>query len=247
MEKQMFISNISESISKEEYANTNMLFEALNATARLTNSSMFVVDFANNKMVYRTDDLIFADEATPRDIQRNSQNPYWSLIVEDDLAVLLDTSVAYLDFFKCFKSKQKLNHTFVIDYRIRLRGRDHMVTQKFTPLKLRPNGDLWLGLFCITTSTHKACEHIAVFGDNFRYIYDFEKKAFLPFCENMELTMMEKAILMHAAKGLTTEQIADSLCRSVNTIKTHKSRLFAKLHVSSTSEAITFVQNYNLC
>lgn len=242
----MFISNISEPISKEEYANTNMLFEALNATARLTNSSMFVVDFANNKMVYQTDDLIFADEATPHDIQRESQNPYWSLIVEDDLAVLLDTRAAYLESFKSFKSKQKLNHTFVINYRIRLRGRDYTITQKFTPLKLRPNGDLWLGLFCITTSTYKACEHIAVFGDKFRYTYDFEKKAFLPFYENMELTMMEKAILMHAAKGLTTEQIADNLCRSVNTIKTHKSRLFAKLRVSSTSEAITFVQNYNL-
>lgn len=101
----MFISNISEPISKEEYANTNMLFEALNATVRLTNSSMFVVDFAKNKMAYRTDNLIFVDEATPRDIQRKSQNPYWSLIVEDDLAVLLDTRVAYLEFFKSFKAK----------------------------------------------------------------------------------------------------------------------------------------------
>lgn len=245
-EELMFISNVSEPISKEEYDHINLLFESLDATARLTNTSMFVIDFAKNKMVYRTDNLLFTDEATKRDIQRESTNPYWSLIHEDDFEILLETRAAYLDFVKGFKPKQKLNHTYVIDYRIRLRRRDYMITQKFTPLKLRPNGELWLGLFCITISTHKACEHIAIFGDNFRYTYDFEQKAFLPFNENMELTLMEKAILLRAAKGMTTEQIADDLCRSVNTIKTHKSRLFDKLHVSSMSEAMTFVQNYDL-
>lgn len=245
-EKLMFISNVSETISKEEYDHINLLFESLDATARLTNASMFVIDFAKNNMVYRTDNLLFTDEATKRDIQRESINPYWALIHEDDFEILLETRAAYLDFVKGFKPKQKLNHTYVIDYRIRLRRRDYMITQKFTPLKLRPNGELWLGLFCITTSTHKACEHIAIFGDNFRYTYDFEQKRFLPFNENMELTLMEKAILLRAAKGLTTEQIADNLCRSVNTIKTHKSRLFDKLHVSSMSEAMTFVQNYDL-
>lgn len=121
-----------------------------------------------------------------------------------------------------------------------------MITQKFTPLKLRPNGELWLGLFCITTSTHKTCEHITVFGNDFRCTYDFVQKAFLP-VNDIDLSQMEKAILLRAAKGMTTEQIADDLCRSVNTIKTHKSRLFDKLHVSSMSEARTLVHNYNLC
>jgi DNA-binding CsgD family transcriptional regulator len=245
-EELMFISNISEPISNKEYANLKPILESLDATTRLTNSSLFVIDFAKSEIAYRTDDLLFIDEATKRDIQRESPNPYWSLILEDDLDVMLETREAYLQFVHKLKPSQRLKHTFVIDYRIRLRRREFMITQKFTPLKLRPNGELWLGLFCITTSTHKSCEHIAIFGNNFRYTYDFEQKAFLPFNENMELTLMEKAILLRAAKGMTTEQIADDLCRSVNTIKTHKSRLFDKLHVSSMSEAMTFVQNYDL-
>lgn len=242
----MFTSNISDSISKEEYVNIKPIFESLDATARLTNYSMFVIDFAKRDIIYRTDDLLFIDEASKRDIQRDCPNPYWSLILEEDLDIMLETREAYLLFISKLKPSQRLKHTFVIDYRIRLRRREYMITQKFTPLKLRPNGELWLGLFCITTSTHKTCEHIAIFGENFRYTYDFKQKAFLPFNENMELTLMEKAILLRAAKGLTTEQIADDLCRSVNTIKTHKSRLFDKLHVSSMSEAMTFVQNYDL-
>ena len=40
--------------------------------------------------------------------------------------------------------------------------------------------------------------------------------------------------------------MAEELCRSVNTIKTHKSRLFEKLHVNSMAEALAFTANYDL-
>ena len=80
-------------------------------------------------MIYRTENLLFTDEATQRDIQRESTNPDWLLIHEDDLEVLLETRTAYLEFVKGLKPKQKLNHTYVIDYRIRLRRRDYMITQ----------------------------------------------------------------------------------------------------------------------
>lgn len=245
-EELMFITNITEEIKEEEYEQLDIIFESLDATARLTNASLFVIDFAKQKMVYRTEDLLFVDEATKRDFQRDYVIPYWSLIHEDDLDIMLDTKKAYFDLVQTFNSKQKQNNIYIIDYRIKLRRRDYVISQKFTPLKFRPDGRLWLGMFCIRTSPNKSCDHIAVFGDGFRYIYDFEKKQFLPFTEKMQLTLMEKAILLRTTKGLTTEQIADDLCRSVNTIKTHKRRLFEKLHVTSMNEAISFVSNYDL-
>lgn len=245
-EELMFITNIKEKINEEEYEQLDIIFESLDATARLTNASMFVIDFAQHKMVYRTEDLLFVDEATKRDFQRDCVIPYWSLIHEDDLDIMLDTRKAYFDLVQTFNSKQKQNNIYIIDYRIKLRRRDYVISQKFTPLKFRPDGRLWLGLFSIRTSPNKSCDHIAVFGDGFRYVYDFEKKQFLPFAEKMQLTLMEKAILLRTTKGLTTEQIADDLCRSVNTIKTHKHRLFEKLHVTSMNEAISFVSNYDL-
>lgn len=64
--------------------------------------------------------------------------------------------------------------------------------------------------------------------------------------EEMGLTEIERSIFDCAAKGMTTEQIASQLFRSVNTIKTHRTRLFKKLHVSSINEALVFVSNYNL-
>lgn len=103
-----------------------------------------------------------------------------------------------------------------------------------------------MGLFCITHSTHNSSGHVALFGNGFRYMYDFDCKSYRPVREKNNISLIEKAILKRASKGLTTEQIADELSLSVNTIKTHKTRLFRKLHVHSMNEAIVFVSNYDL-
>lgn len=245
-DKLMFESNIASKIPTEEYACIQPLFEALNATARLTNASMFVIDFAKNQLVYHTKNLLFLDEASQKSPIRESQNPYWELVSEEDFQVMIDTRDAYLKLFETLSMEQRLNHTYIIDYHINLGDNSMVVSQKFTPLKLTDNGHLWMGLFCVKTSPHNLCRHIAVFGDKFRYVYDHDKGLFVPFKERMELSKKETAILLRVAKGFTTEQIAAELNSSVNTIKTHKSRLFRKLHVNSSNEAITFVQNYKL-
>ncbi len=244
----LFCSNIAETIPVEEYDSMDLQFVLLDAMARITNASMFVVDFSKRKMVYRTDNLLFVDEATTRDIQRESTNPYWALIHDEDLDLMLEARDAYLKLFDKLSIGQRQKHTFVIDTRIILHRRAYVITQKFTPLKLRPDGKLWLGLFCMTTSSNKNVEskHMAVFGEGFRYVYNQKNKSFQPLGRDIQLTLMEKAILLRASKGLTLEQIAQELYKSVNTIKTHRSRLFNKLQVNSMREALIFVSNYNL-
>lgn len=91
-----------------------------------------------------------------------------------------------------------------------------------------------------------AVKHIAIYGENFRYGYDYEKGLFLPYNESIQLTSLERELLTLAAKGMTTEEIAQVLFRSTNTIKSRRVKLFKKLHVSSITEAISFVSNYNL-
>lgn len=242
----MFFSNIKEQVPAEEYEHLKLMFRSLDATARLTNSSLFVIDFSKNEMIYRSSRLVFTDETTIRDIQRTSANPYWSLIKEKDFDLLLETRNAYLKTVHTLTIEQKLHHTFVIDYNIIIKQREYTVTQKFTPLLLRTNGELWLGLFTITTSPHRICEHVYLFGEGFRYLYDYAKKKFTLTDESMRLTQTERAILQRSAKGMTSEEIAEDLFRSVETIKTHRKRLFRKLHVNSMSEAIAVVSNYNL-
>lgn len=236
--------NYSESDNKA--MNYNSYFESLNAAARVTYASMFVIDFTQKKMVFATEKLLFANYMTSEDQKKESMPPYWSWIVEEDLEVMTATRDAYLKLVEGFTLTQKLNHTAIIDYRISAKNRSYVIAQKFTPLELAADGSLRLGLFCITPSTRTACEYISIFGKDFRYIYNIENRQFLPCDESMDLNKTEKEILFLSSEGKSVNEIAEILSRSEETIKTHKKNIFKKLHVKSTSEAILLVANYAL-
>ena len=43
-------------------------------------------------------------------------------------------------------------------------------------------------------------------------------------------------------KGYTAREIADVLCLSINTIKTHNRRIYSKLNVTSRKELMIYIQ-----
>jgi DNA-binding NarL/FixJ family response regulator len=53
------------------------------------------------------------------------------------------------------------------------------------------------------------------------------------------LTVRERQILEHTARGLSRRQIADRLHVSVNTVRTHSQHMLSKLGVHTTLEAVT--------
>ena len=60
------------------------------------------------------------------------------------------------------------------------------------------------------------------------------------------LSETEQNLLMMSAQGYTTEEIADRLFRSVDTMKYHRKKLFRKLGVETISEAIATVMSSNV-
>ncbi|HMP30871.1 MAG TPA: response regulator transcription factor [Saprospiraceae bacterium] len=53
-----------------------------------------------------------------------------------------------------------------------------------------------------------------------------------------DLSKREKQVLLYMAKGFTNLQIAEQLYISENTVKTHISRIFEKLHVKNRTTAL---------
>ena len=60
------------------------------------------------------------------------------------------------------------------------------------------------------------------------------------------LTETEQQLLMMSAQGYMTEEIADRLFRSVDTMKYHRKKLFRKLGVETISEALATVMSSNV-
>ncbi|MBR5102091.1 MAG: helix-turn-helix transcriptional regulator, partial [Muribaculaceae bacterium] len=64
--------------------------------------------------------------------------------------------------------------------------------------------------------------------------------------DTVKLRPQEKQVLMLSAQGHTVAQIADKMCRSVDTIKTYKRLMFERLGTRSITEALTLATNSGL-
>ena len=63
------------------------------------------------------------------------------------------------------------------------------------------------------------------------------------FLQNVKtLSMAERAVFDLYMEGHTAKEITEILCLSINTIKTHNRRIYAKLNVSSRKELMAYVQ-----
>ena len=60
------------------------------------------------------------------------------------------------------------------------------------------------------------------------------------------LTKRERQIIRLIARGLSSQQIADSLFVSIHTINTHRKKIWQKLEISSFPELIHFAEQFEL-
>lgn len=70
-----------------------------------------------------------------------------------------------------------------------------------------------------------------------------QSSLFQDFVRNIDtLSIAERAVFDLYMEGHTAKEIADILCLSINTIKTHNRRIYMKLNVSSRKELMVYIQ-----
>lgn len=65
-------------------------------------------------------------------------------------------------------------------------------------------------------------------------------------CTTIALSEEERAILLLSAQGFKMDEIADQICKSIDTVKFYKRRLFDKMDVKNITEALSFAANNKL-
>lgn len=220
--------------------------KAVDAAARISGLSTIVVDFDKHELVYRSNQLVYIDESTNKDLKRECANPYWTLITDDTLEKLLLIRNHYLLPGKELSDTEYSNHICTIDYPIILRNHELFITQKFTPLTMRNDGITRLGMFTINYSNKKEMESSIIAPSGKRFRFNFDNGHFEEYDLGITLSIVEKTILHRARMGMTNEEIAKNLFISINTVKTHRMRIFKKLQVDTINEALAVVGNYQL-
>ena len=253
---------------KESKFCLNAIIASVDALSRLELDSYFVYDVTKGRILYRSKNLIGLDMLEQSHDTTDMHNLYWDLIPNEVLKKMQLIDEASLEQWKLLSDETLQNlllikgicqaeikrlqreyligYVCIIDYPIRLNGHEFYVTQKFSPLVLNSDGALMVGLIKIGLSTRREMSSFILCKKGRQFYFDFDKEKFVEFdISDKKLTPAEIAVLNRAEQGMTNEEIADDLFVSINTVKTHRQRIFKKLGVKTLSEAITVVNNYH--
>lgn len=216
------------------------------AVSRLCSQSFFIIDFDAHKVLFQSERMIYIDDATKKDIKGEYENPYFSLVSEDTLVMFSHLRKAYRYIGDFLSEDDYRNHISITHFPIVLRDNEIFISQRFTPLSINDNGNIKTGMFAVSPSTGKSMGNLILTPSGKRFRFSFEEGVFYEYNLNKDLTVMEKAIIQNSRMGMSTEEVADNLGISVNTVKTHKKKIFRKLEVNSLTELLSFVGEQQL-
>ena len=230
---------IAESDKTREYEEENYL-ETIDAFARLTYQSIYVIDYANQTFEYVSENPLFLCGYRAEEVRKLGYNFYFSNVKKDDLELLFKINEEGFNFFDKLEIEDRKLYSISYDFHLINKNKSTtLINHKLTPLFLSDDGKILKALCIVSLSPNHSSGNIKInkHGSDDTWEYNiFSEKWLLK--KKIELSSRNLEILRLSAQGLTISEIAEKMCVSVDTVKFHKKKLFAQLEVSNMTEAL---------
>lgn len=241
--------NTIEEIPNESCSIIRYILEDIDAFARTTYRSVYVIDYYRKNFLYVSDNPFFLCGLTAEEVKELGYDFYINHLPPEDLNLLNEINIAGFQFLLEIPDDEKKNYILSYDFHIVNNGskKKRLIHHQITPLRLTKNGQVWLVL-CVASissgirsgnimmSKNKSAEH-------WLYSRESRKWSKIP---RPELKEIEQDVLKLSAMGFTMNDIAEEVNRSFDSVKAYRKSLFEKLGVQNISEAISFAKNHRL-
>lgn len=235
------VSNSVYNVTDEDYQKIGLLVNAAKAFARSTHQCVYIIDYFRQNFLYVSENL-----ASDR-IKDFGYRFYLDYVPEKEQQMLLEINKKGFELFNEIPFTERFDYTISYDFHI-IRGKKlRLVNHNLTPMVLTKDGRIWLALCTISMSARNAPGYIIMkkSGSKSYYEYSLDKHKWIK-KEGITLSETERDVLVLSAQGYTMNDIADKLCKSVDTIKACKRALFSKLGVRNIAEELSYATNYKL-
>ena len=233
------------SASAADYERAQFYIETAESFANTTYKPFFILDYYKKNFLYVANNPLFLCGYSREEVKGMGFDFFLQCTPKEEHNMLHEINeVAFEMFFKMGDDEAR---TCVVsyDYHLVHGSRRGLVSQQMTPLAFNQSGQLWLGLCVISLSHNKEPGNLVLKSDRRAMIYDFDRHIW-NLLAPVQLSADEKSVIQLAAKGYTIEQIAEKMCKAVDTVKQCRRRLFAKLGVDNIAEAVVFAINNKL-
>ena len=236
-------------ISEEAYSSVNLIADDVDAFARVTYKSVYVIDYYKQNFLYVSDNPLFLCGLTAEEVQELGYSFYINHVVPEDLKLLLEVNTAGFLFYKDVPIEERKEYTISYDFHIKdkVSGKKSLINHQITPMRLTENGQLWLALCAVCLSSNTESGNIVVTRKKSSKQWHFDRKSqkwkevLRPKLKNVEIE-----VLRLSAMGYTMSEIADEVHRSPDTVKMYRKDIFAKLNVDNIATAISYAKNHRL-
>lgn len=228
-------------IPDECYTPMKLYVQFLDAFARSTYKSIYVIDYYKKNFLYVSDNPLFLCGMPAEKVREMGYEFYINHVPESNLSLLLEINRAGFIFAENVSAENKLEYTLSYDFEIKQpMGKSLLINHKITPLLLTNDGKVWLALCTASLSSHPDIGNIEVTrnGHNTHWKYNLNTHCWEE-CTCANLKDCEKEVLYLSAQGYTMNDISERMYKSLNTIKGYKRQIFEKLDVGSITEAVS--------
>lgn len=234
-------------VTDEEYERIELLVNAAKAFARNTYQCVYIIDYFRKDFLYVSDNVELLCGEPAEKVREFGYELYLRHVPEDEQRMLLEINREGFNKANTILPEERVEYTISYDFHLMNGRKKRLINHTLTPLMMTRDGRIWLALCTIAPSAKSKPGNVVLkkADENWCYAYSlvthrWERR------EAVTLSETERDILRLSSQGYTMEDIATQLCRSVDTIKTYKKRLFTKLEVRSIAEALSYATNYKL-
>ncbi len=234
-------------ISDDEYKKVELLINAAKAFARSTYQCIYIIDYFKREFLYASENLALLCGQPIDKILSFGYNLYLDHVPKKEVEMLLEINEKGFDLFQKIPLCERKDYSIQYDFHLTNGRKAYLIHHTLTPLVMTLDGKIWLALCTISMSSRSKPGHIIMKKENSKkyYEYDLFRHQWV-LKEEKPLSETERDVLWLSTQGYTMNEIAEKLCKSVDTIKSCKRILFTRLNVKNIAEALYHVVNYRL-
>lgn len=236
-------------VSDSDYSALQGYIDTVRTVSMMTYQSVYVIDFYRGNFLYVSEDPLFLCGRTPDEVMRMGFSYYSHVCLENEIGMMAAINKASFSFFYSLPAEKRTYYSVIYNIHLRSRGDADplLVEQRLMPLKLTERGDIWLALCLVSLAadSRPAVARMVCGNSPKAWAYDTSSGHWAEDITE-SLTENEKTVISLSKRGMTVSEIGRMMYKSAETVKGYRKSIFAKLRVSSITEAIACAESRRL-
>lgn len=234
-----YITKVDKSIYKDIYN----YYSILDSVTRITSQCLYLIDFYKGELLYVSNNPMFICGLTPQEVKDLREGFNKKFVSEQENKMTNNGIAQWFKFLENQPINERVNYSLNYDYLLNNR----MVNTSLTTIFLSDDFKPWLVLGKSKVSTSSKSGNFIIFKSNSNLLWTLsEKSNKWKQSHYIDLSDIEKQVLLLSIQGKKEKEICDDIFRSLDGLKSIKRRLFNKLQCNNITEAVSTAISHNL-